>query len=168
MHTQAHGLTYNTRIALAAHAKHCTRTRTVCTPKHTDLRTIASLRLPMSNTVQVQLQCARLRTCTHVQRTHRSGYPCRRLCKYKYSVPPTSTHPCTICASLRPALLLTLLIDIAPPAFLKGDSWSLEVIFSSLNRRDILENPENPKFQKHKQQSPHRNPPGSKFFRSIH
>ena len=86
IHTQAHGLTCNMRIALAAHAKHCTRTCTVRTPKHTGLCTVASLRLPTSNTVQAQLQCARLRTRTHVQRMHRSGYPCRPLCKYKYSV----------------------------------------------------------------------------------
>ena len=115
VHAQAHGLTYNRRIAQAVHAKHYTRTRTVCTPnhlglcttgvslrlpmkhcprtrtvctsKHTSVRALgALLRLPMANIVQVQVKCAHPRSRPHVQRRHRSGCPCRPQCKYKYSM----------------------------------------------------------------------------------
>ena len=78
VHTQAHGLTYNSRIAQAAHAKQCTRTRTECAPKHKGLRTIGtSLRLSMPNTAQ----CARPSTRAYVQYVYRLGRPCRTLYK---------------------------------------------------------------------------------------
>ena len=40
----------------------------------------------MRNTVQAQVQRAHPRSRIHVQQRHRSGYPCRILCKYKYSL----------------------------------------------------------------------------------
>ena len=129
IHTQAHGLTYNMRIALATHAKHCTRTRTVRTPKHTGLRTIASLRLPTSKLYKHNYSAhayAHAPTCNGctVQAIHVD--PCAST---STACAPTSTHPGTIGASLRPVFLLTLLIGIALSAFVEGDSWSLEVIF---------------------------------------
>ena len=87
VHAQAHGLTCNRRIAQASNTKHCTRTRTVGTSKHMGVRTIgASLNLPIPTTVQVQVQRGHPRSRIHVQRRPRSGYRCRPLCKYKYSV----------------------------------------------------------------------------------
>ena len=41
VHVQAHGLTYNKCIAQAAHAEHCTCTRTGWTPMHAHSRAIA-------------------------------------------------------------------------------------------------------------------------------
>ena len=94
-HVQAHGRTYNKRIAQAAHAKHCIG----CTPSRAHSRAIGEplykyksrvhphvhaptynrciaqvpLRLPMPNIVQVQVQCARSRSRTPLQRAHRSS-----------------------------------------------------------------------------------------------
>ena len=141
MHTQAHGLTYNRCIAQAVHAKHCARTRTVCTSKHTGICTLcASLRLPIPNTVDVHVECAHPRSRTPVQRRHRSGHPCQPRCKYKYSVhahvhatthnrcitqaaaehctclrtgcTSTHAHSRTIGASLRPLMLNTVHIHV--------------------------------------------------------
>ena len=59
-YVQAQALMYTTYAARAVHVIHCTCTRTVGIPKHAGLRTItASLRLSMSNTVHVRVQCAR-------------------------------------------------------------------------------------------------------------
>ena len=77
---------YNRCIAQAADAN-TVHVHVQCARPSTGVRTIgASLRLPMPNTVQVQVKCAHPRSRTHVHRRHRSGYPCRPLCKYKYSV----------------------------------------------------------------------------------
>ena len=68
VHAQSRGITYNRCIAQAAHAKHCARTRTVCTPKHAGLRRIGKLlKLLMPNTVHVYVQSARLRARTHAK-----------------------------------------------------------------------------------------------------
>ena len=55
--------------------------RTVCTSKHTGLRTIGA----MPNTVHVDVQNARPLTRTHEQYLHRSGGPCRTPYTYKYT-----------------------------------------------------------------------------------
>ena len=115
MHAQAHELTCDRRIDEVDRAKHCARTRKVCTPKYTGLRPLGtSLRLlcqtlytytysvhvqahgrtynsriawlPVPNTIQVQVQCTRPRSCTHVQWMVRLGCPCQTLCKHKCSV----------------------------------------------------------------------------------
>ena len=49
---------------VGCHAEHCTRTRTVCTSKHTSSRSINELlRLPMPNTIHVHVQAVRALTC---------------------------------------------------------------------------------------------------------
>ena len=78
VHVQAHGRTYNTRIAQAAHVKHCTRAGSL-----SDARIVRKAVYLYVHTVRVRVQCARPSTWAYVRYAHRAGYPCRT---YTYSV----------------------------------------------------------------------------------
>ena len=112
-HAQARGSTHNRCIAQAVHVKQCTRTCTVCPPKHADFRTLgASLKPPMPNTLHVHVEgvrqaraltsnrsTAKLRTLTRAMYTRQvcgSDSTRRALCKYMHM------HLCTTSTPLAP------------------------------------------------------------------
>ena len=104
VHSHVHAPTYNRCVAQAVHAKHCTRIRTVCTTKHTILRTnrrraqaahakhcIRSYTFSVHTQAHWLTYIRRIAQAAHVKHGTRT----RTVCTSKH------TGECTIGASLR-------------------------------------------------------------------